>query len=392
MRRTLSWWLFWGAVTTAAYTYVGFPMLLVLRAVLWPQRLRGLPQSTPLSVSFIIVAHNEATYICRKLDNALAVNYPRERIEIIVASDGSDDGMNALVAAYPSSAVRLLELPRRGKNPTLNVAVTAASGDIVVFSDADSMLHPDSLTHLLAPFADPAVGGVGGDYHYETASASGAGERSYWSFDRLLKRIESRGGNMISATGQLYAIRRELFQPVPSGVTDDFYTSVRVIAAHRRLVFAPQALVSGPEASSEGAEFQRKVRILTRGFKSVWESRQLLNPRRYGFYALQLFTHKLLRRLMIGPIVVAALTAPLLWGRGWLYRGATVGQLAFHSLALAGFLLRGTPAGRTKLLSLPLFFDMVYIAAVVALVNLLRGKSQDMWVTQRAKPTVKVSL
>lgn len=385
MERTTSWWLFWGAVGSVVYTYVGFPILLLLRGLLFRRDVRlgtDLPR-----VSLVVVAHNEAEYISKKLDNAHAVHYPREKLEIIVASDGSDDGMNELVERYNSPQVRLLALPRRGKNPTLNAAVAAATGDVLVFTDADSMLGQDSLHHLVAPLSDPNVGGVAGDYHYESDSAEGGGERTYWSFDRLLKEMESRAGSVISATGQLYAIRRELFQPVPSGVTDDFYTSVRVIGAHKRLVFEPKAIVTGPVAASDDAEFQRKVRILTRGFNSVWESRHLLNPARYGFYAVQLFSHKVLRRLMALPLLVTFLTAPLLWRRSWIYKLATLGQFGIHGLALLGYLLRGTTLGRKKPLSVPFFFDMVNIAAVIALGNRLRGKRQDIWVTQRASET-----
>lgn len=382
MQRTSSWWLFWGAVGTVLYTYVGFPILLVLRGLLLR---RDIQRGTDLpNVSLIVVAFNEADYIVKKLDNAHAVDYPCEKLEIIVASDGSSDGMNELVEGYDSPQVRLLALPRRGKNPTLNAAVAAANGDVLVFTDADSMLGRDSLRHLVAPLSDPSVGGVAGDYHYESNSAEGGGERTYWSFDRLLKEMESRAGSVISATGQLYAIRREIFKTVPSGVTDDFYTSVRVIGANKRLVFEPKAVVTGPVAASDDAEFQRKVRILTRGFNSVWESRHLLNPLHYGFYAVQLLSHKVLRRLMALPLVVTFLTAPLLWRRGWIYKLATLGQLGIHGLALVGYLLRGTTLGRKKLLSVPFFFDMVNLAAVIALGNRLRGKRQDIWVTQRA--------
>jgi cellulose synthase/poly-beta-1,6-N-acetylglucosamine synthase-like glycosyltransferase len=382
MRRTPSWWLFWGGVGTILYTYIGFPLLLLVRGLLFPRKVKY-GQNLP-SVSLIIAAYNEADYIIKKLDNAHAVDYPQDKLEIIVASDGSNDGTNELVQNYNSPQVRLLALPRQGKNRTLNTAVAQASNEILVFTDADSMLKPDALRHLVAPLADPTVGGVAGDYHYETTSEEGGGERTYWSVDRILKEMESRAGNVISATGQLYAIRREIFQKVPSGVTDDFYTSVRVVGAHKRLVFEPKAIVTGPVAASDDAEFHRKVRILTRGFNSVWESRHLLNPFEYKFYAVQLFSHKVLRRLMALPLLVTALSAPFLWGRGWIYKLATLAQWGVHGLALLGYLFRGTTLGRKKPLSVPFFFDMVNIAAVIALVNLMRGKRQDIWVTQRA--------
>ncbi len=382
MKRTAGFWLFWGAVGTLLYTYVGFPVVLVIRGLIG-RRAVHTADITP-SVSLIIAAHNEADFIIKKLDNAHQVDYPRDQLEIIVVSDGSDDGTNALVREYNSSLVRLLELPRQGKNRALNAAIPLAHHEILVFTDADSMLQPDALRHLVAPFADPEVGGVAGNFQYEQGSQEGGGERTYWSFDRLLKEMESGAGSVISATGQMYAIRRELVPTVASGVTDDFYISVRTIMHGRRLVFAADAVVSGPVSASDDAEFRRKVRILMRGLNSVWLSRSLLNPFQYGFYALQLLSHKVLRRLMAIPLIITALSAPLLWRRGWFYKLATLGQVAFHGLALIGYCLRGTALGRKKPISVPFFFDMVNLAAVVALINLLRGKRADVWVTQRA--------
>ena len=382
MQRRSYWWMFWGAVCVISYTYIGFPLILALRGLLRPKPFtRG--QETPL-VSLVIVAYNEADVIIKKLDNARSLDYPHDRLEIIVASDGSDDGMNELVAAYNSDQVKLLVLPRQGKNRSLNAAVATAKGEILVFSDADSMLEPDALRHLVAPFNDPDVGGVGGNFSYVTNTKEGAGEQAYWNVDRVLKRLQSRAENMTSATGQIYAIRRTLFKPVPMSTTDDFYTSVQVVSAHRRLVFEPLAVARGPVAASSNAEFKRKVRVMTRGLNGVRLSRHLLNPFEYGFFAIQLFSHKVLRRLMAIPLFVLAVTAPFLWARGRFYRVATLLQWGFHGAALVGFLARGTRIGKLKVFSLPFFFDMVNIASLVAATNVLRGKRQDVWVTQRA--------
>jgi glycosyltransferase involved in cell wall biosynthesis len=382
MRRPAAWYLFWGSVGTLAYAYAGFPLLTALRARLSPKPVSAAP-ITP-SVSVIIVAHNEAAVITKKIDNALALDYPAERLEIIVASDGSDDGTAELAASHPSPLVRALALPRGGKNRTLNAAVAAASGEVLLFTDADSMLAPDALRLLVAPLADPEVGGVAGDYRYAGESSDGQGERTYWDLDRLLKRWQSASGSVTSATGQIYVIRRSLFEPVPLGVTDDFYTSLRVPLAGKRLLFEPRAAAYGPVAANAGAEFQRKVRVMTRGLTGVWLSRRGLNPLTYGFYAVQLLSHKVVRRLMVLPLIGLLLSAPLLWRRGWLYRLAALAQIGLHGAALLGYLLRNTRAGRLKPLSLPLFFDLVNIAALMAAANVARGKRYDLWLTQRA--------
>ncbi|ETW93604.1 glycosyltransferase [Candidatus Entotheonella palauensis] len=376
----MAWWVFWSALAILAYTYIGFPILLALRGLLFPRPVR--PGDATPTVSFVIAAYNEASVIVEKLDNIFALNYPRAQIEIIVASDGSDDGTDDLVAAYED--IRLLTLPRQGKNATLNEAAAVARGDILVFSDADSMLPPDALSHLIAPFSDNTVGGVAGNFHYTAQQAEGSGERTYWQFDRLLKDLQHRSGSITSATGQLYAIRRQLFTPIPPDVTDDFYVSAQVHAAHQRLVFAVQARAYSTVAATADAEFRRKVRVMAGGLRSIWAMRQLLNPVRYGFYALQLTTHKILRRGMIVPLILMTVSAMALMEESWIYPLTLYSLLGMLGLGALGLMLRHSSLGQHKLLSLPLFFLLVNAAFVVAVSHLIRGKRSDIWSSQRS--------
>jgi cellulose synthase/poly-beta-1,6-N-acetylglucosamine synthase-like glycosyltransferase len=279
-----------------------------------------------------------------------------------------------------------LPLPRQGKAAALNAAVAVASGDILVFSDANSMYTPQALRFLVQAFGDPEVGGVAGNQRYLShagSSLAGEGEKSYWRFDRQLKQFQSRAGNVISATGAIYAIRRKLFLPVPEGVTDDFVTSTRVIAQGYRLVFTPEAVAYEPVAGAGGREFGRKVRIITRGLRAVLFMRQLLNPLRYGFYALQLFSHKLLRRLVVFPLLILLITSPLLWSYGLFYQMVTIAQFAFYGLALVGMWLEGNKLGRLKLFSLPFYFCLVNLACLFAVWNVVRGQHIVLWETRR---------
>lgn len=384
--------VFWGATVLIIYTYVLFPAVVFLRGRLL-RRPYQTAEITP-KVSMIIAAHNEASGIGAKLDNILSLDYPREQLEVIVASDGSNDGTETIVRGYADQGVRLLALPRQGKAPALNTAVAAASGEILVFSDANSMYAPQAIRALARPFADPQVGGVAGNQVYlpkrASAGASSAGEHSYWNFDRKLKQSQSTAGNAISATGAIYAIRRSLFQGVPLGVTDDFATSTSVIAQGYRLVFAPDAIAYEPAAQSSGVEFGRKTRVITRGLRGVLVRRELLNPFNYGFYALQLFSHKVLRRLVVFPLLGLLVVSPLLWSRGRIYKLATLGQAAFYGLGLVGWLFGGTKLGRKKIFSIPFFFCMVNAASLIAALNVLRGKRIDFWEPQResTSPTV----
>jgi hypothetical protein len=331
-----------------------------------------------------VAAYNESATIVEKLANTLAMEYPRQSLEVIVASDGSDDGTNELVAQF-GRGVRLLALPRLGKNGALTRAARDANGEILVFTDADTKLTELTLMHIAAPFADPDVGGVAGERRHGHESKPG---RSADQGKRLLRRLMSRAGNVTSAEGQIYAVRRELFQSVPANVLDDFWISTRVVAAHRRLVYEPEA-ASYPLAGATvvRSPFERKVRMIGPFFRALWLGRDLLNPAEYGFYSLQIISHKLLRRLLFVPLVVLAITAPGVRSRGRVYRAAALAQATLHGAALAGLVLRGTRLSRLPPLRAALRFDESNVAAAVALVQQLRGvrPRDDMWEPQRVE-------
>lgn len=377
--------LFWASLALIGYTYVLFPLWVALRGRLAArpfQKVAILPR-----LSLVASVYNEEDVLAHKLENITALDYPVARLEVILASDGSSDGSNALLAAYSRPNYKFLPLGRVGKAEALNAAIAQAGGEILVFSDANSIYRPDALRRLVQPFADPQVGAVAGNQVYvktRRASLSHQGESSYWNFDRLLKVYQSAAGSVTSATGSIYAIRRELVEPVIEGVTDDFYTSTAAIVRGKRLVFEPEAVSYEPPAGESGKEFRRKVRIITRGLRAVQARKALLNPFRYGFYAVQLFSHKVLRRLVVFPLLVLLVSAGLLWNAGWLYRLAFIGQAAFYALAVAGAALRNSRSRAAKLLTLPFFFCLVNAASLLAAVNVLRGESIAHWEPQRA--------
>ncbi len=372
--------VFWMATGIVAYTYAGFPALVALRARMRPVPYRA-GEITP-TVSLIIAAYNEVGAIRAKLANTLALDYPRDRLEVIVASDGSEDGTNEAVREYEASGVRLLALPRGGKAAALNAAVDVSSGEILVFSDANSEYDRGAIRALVRPFADPTIGGVAGDQRYRSvaqADGTATGERAYWSFERLLKEAESRAGNTVAATGAIYAIRRSLFTGVPTGVTDDFAVSTSVISQGRRLIFAADAIAWEPVAKSSGLEWDRKVRVITRGLRGVYTRRTLLDPRHHGFYAVQLFSHKVLRRLMGVPLIALLVVTPPLVRRGPIYMLAAAGQAVVYALGITGLVLGKRGVGRHRALAAPAFFIMVNAAALRAVWNLISGQHIDRW-------------
>ena len=378
--------IFWVAVILIVYTYVGFPLGVVLRGLFWGRPYEHDELTTAPSVSIVISAYNEASSIGAKLENILSMEYPRECLEVIIASDGSTDGTDAIVQQYKEHGVKLLSLPRVGKAAALNTAVNAASGDILVFSDANSMYKTDAIKQLVRPFGDPKVGGVAGNQIYRTEGSGGSssdGERAYWNFDRMLKKFQGKSGNTLAATGAIYAIRRSLFGPIPDGVSDDLFTSTGIIAQGQRLVFAPEAIAYEPVAATSQVEFGRKVRVIMRSWKAFGFRRELFNPVRYKFYAVQLFSHKILRYLVVFPLLALFLVSPFLWKAGFLYQMATLGQVAFYGCALLGWRLNGTRFGRKKIFTIPFYFCMVNAASLIAIINVLRGRQIKHWEPQR---------
>jgi cellulose synthase/poly-beta-1,6-N-acetylglucosamine synthase-like glycosyltransferase len=379
--------LFWGSIGLILYAYVGFPLLLVLRGFL---RKRPVKEADfKPNISFVITAYNEGKSIGDKLDNVLSLDYPKQKMQVIVASDGSSDQTNEIVAGYEEQGVELLAFPRQGKIPTLNAAVSYTRGEILVFSDANSMYTSDALRHLLAPFADPKVGAVGGNQCYTPhlgENTASFGERIYWNYDRLLKTMQSEAGNMISATGAIHAIRRDLFQQVPMSVCDDFVISTHAIAEGYRLVFSPRAIAYETIAPTDEAEFKRKVRIFLRGLRTVWALKHFFNPFRYGFYAVQIFSHKLLR-WSIGWLLIALFgTSVALYRDGAIYQIATLGQAILYASALVALLLKRTPLGSWKILkplTISYYFCLANGAAIFAWLQLLRGKRVDVWESKR---------
>lgn len=377
---------FWFSAAMLAYAYAGFPLLVGLVGV-WRRREVSKDTDTP-SVSVIIAAYNEEAVIAERLENVLASEYPSSRLDVIVADDGSTDGTAAIVERFRDRGVRLLTLPRRGKIPALNDAVAWATGDVLVFSDANISCHRSAVRALMQNFADPRVGGVAGNTTYLVSAgteSSGDGERLYWQYDTWLKQLESHTGSVVSAHGGLYAIRRRLYLTVhDDSVTDDFAISTAVIEQGYRLVFEPDARAVEYTTTAARRELRRRVRLMTRGLRGVYMRRGLLNPFRYGFYAIALLSHKVLRRLApVWLMLIAISTAILAIAGAPFFVAIGIAQLLFYALALAGGLLRARRIGRLKPLCVPFYYCVANAAAAIALWQFLRGKRISLWQPQR---------
>ncbi len=368
-------------VSTAvvAWVYAGYPLALALLGRLRPRPRHRAPLTLPLSI--IVAAHDEAGVIAAKVANVLASDYPADLMELIVASDGSGDG--TVDAARRAGATLVLDLPRMGKLSALNRAERAASGEILVFTDADSLFEPGTLRRLVSNFADERVGGVAANVVRvvrENGRGVARGEGLYWRYERLLKRLEDRIGSVVSASGHLYAVRRSLFTPsTQTAGTDDFLISSQVVMAGGRLAFDEGAavLVSTPEEG--GTELRRKVRVMNRGLRSALALGGGLLPTRTGLYAFEVVFHKILRRF-VGFFLLTALASSVVLAAAdpvwWIALGP---QLAFYALALSGALLAHTRWGRLKPLWIPYFFCLANGAAALAVLSLLAGVRFERW-------------
>ena len=377
--------IFWLSLALLIYVYAGFPLLVAAAGILRKRNIRK-REITP-KLSLIIAAYNEEDGIGEKLNTLLKADYPSEALEIIVASDGSDDGTESIVSEYESKGVRLLSLPRRGKIYALNDAVASATGEILVFTDANSILELDALKKLARNFADPDVGGVCGCMKYRKRNqldSSNRGEILYWFYELWLKQKETQTGSIVSASGAFYAIRRELYQlPPNAGMTDDFIISTAVIEQGSRLVFESDACVWEETAPSTEAEFGRKIRLMTRGLWAVYQRRKLLNPFRYGFYSILLFSHKILRRCTPIFLILMLISNLFIMPVKSLYFSTFYSQVAFYVLAAIGYAIRDIPLGKFKIFYIPFYYCLANAAALVAITKFIGGKRIELWQPQR---------
>lgn len=293
-----------------AYIYVGYPLLLQL-LVSWrsPRRVRCAPIEP--TVTFVISAYNEVAVIGRKIENALALDYPQDNLRVVVISDQSDDGTDDIVRQYAGRGVLLVRQEQRlGKTAGLNRTIPSLTSEIVVFSDANAMYERNALRKLVRNFADPAVGCVTGEARYTKGprNAADRGERAYWGYEMRIKRLETAVGSMVGGDGAIYAIRRELWQRIPDAAINDFLNPLQIVEAGWRAVYEPEAICYEETAGGATREWRRRVRIVSRSWRAVFQARGVLNPFRVGLFAWCVVSHKILRWFS-GAFVFGALAA-----------------------------------------------------------------------------------
>jgi len=361
---------FWIAVGFPVYVYFGYPILLWgLQAVFRSSVSR---QSVEPSVSLLVAAYNEAAVIADKIRNGLALDYPAEKLEIVIASDGSKDAtaeiVRSLADAESGGRIRLLNFEtNRGKTVVLNDAIPQLRGDIVAFSDASSMLAPNSIRVLVQSFSDPRIGAASGVYRLlkKDQARLGSQEDLYWKYETFLKVQEAKLGAFTGAHGSLYAIRRELYPfPSPDTINDDFTIPIRILEHGYRVAYEPAAIAYEEAHEMEG--FSRRVRITAGNIEQMREIKCLLWPPR-PFVLFCLLSHKT-GRLLVPLFMLVALAANVVLRSQFPYNWLLVGQVVFYGLAVLG----GIFSLRPKILRLPYYFCMINSALFAWVYQALR--------------------
>lgn len=369
--------LFCLSAFAVAWTYIGYPLFITVLAR-WRPRPHRKENILP-AVSLIIPAYNEEAVIKEKLENALALDYPKERMEIIVVADGSTDRTVEIVQSFADRGVQLLFQPeRRGKIAAMNRAVPYAKGEILVFSDANAMMEPKSLKILVRNFADVNVGCVSGEKRVRADQRVQAqGESAYWRYESAIKRAESLVNTTIGAVGEFFAIRRDLYRPLrEDSIIEDFVLSMQLVMDGWRVIYEPEAVAWEEASPSLRAEWERRARNCAGGFQAVGRLGRLFSPR-YGFIAFQFLSHKLLRWLapffMILAWAIALALYPLAFFR-WLFWG----QTAFYFLAFIGGLL-AIQGWRWRPLWLIFYFCFANLTALGGFWRHLTGAQTNLW-------------
>jgi cellulose synthase/poly-beta-1,6-N-acetylglucosamine synthase-like glycosyltransferase len=372
---------FWLSLLLLVYVYLGYPALAALLGRLRPRPVRRAADDAPLPpVTVLIAAYNEARHIEHTVRNKLALDYPADRIEVIVVSDGSEDGTDAIVEGIDDARVRLVrQEPRAGKTSGLNLIAPLARGEILVFSDANSHYAPDTLRQLVAPFADPEVGYVTGRMLYRApdGSASGEGCSTYMRYENQLRAWETRLGSIVGVDGGVDAMRRDLWQPMRADQLPDFVAPLTVRERGYRVVYEPAARLYEDALAAVEDEFRMRVRVALRAWWALRDKAVLLDPGRFGVFSWQLWSHKVLRYLAPFFQVAAFGTNAVLAAGDQAYATLLGLQIVFYAAAAAAHGLRDRDLPGP--LSAAYYLCVVNTASGLAFVQFLRGKKQVTW-------------
>jgi cellulose synthase/poly-beta-1,6-N-acetylglucosamine synthase-like glycosyltransferase len=374
--------VFFLALAGLLYVYVGYPLFLVLISRFFRRRLPDKNHEPFLSI--LIAAYNEEAGIRKKLEQTLSLEYPAEKMEVIVLSDGSTDGTDEIVQSLRDPRVRLLHIAgRKGKTNAQNEGVKHARGEVLIFSDATTIYHPLALHYLASNFSDEHVGAVSGRYQYfdpEGKSPTGLGTMAFWSYENIIKMMQSRVRTISGCCGCIYSVRRGAYTALAPDVISDLVQPLHVIRQGYRVAFEDRALAYEETTQSTAEEFSMRIRVITRGIQGLLSVSSLLMPWKHGWVAFQLWSHKILRWL-VPFFLLAILCSSIFLLQLPFFRLFFLVQAVFYLMTIFSLFV---PVQRVwKPLGIPLYFCTLNAAAFCSVMEVLRGKKYVVWETVR---------
>lgn len=367
--------LFWLSAISIFYSYFGYPFSLWIIGLVYHKKhdkYLYYPE-----VSIIITAYNEEKRIKYKLDNTVSINYPKDKFQIIVASDGSTDGTNSISETYFNMGVELLAIDNRaGKESAQRDALKIAKGEIIVFTDVATILEPSGIEKIVSNFADPQIGCVSSEDRLVDRDGNPTGEGFYVRYEMLLRRLESRVNSLVGLSGSFFAARKTVCQDLSPNMQSDFRTLLNSIKMGLRGISDPEVTGSYLDVSVHSREFDRKVRTVLRGLTVFFWHIEFLNIFRYGFFSYQYFCHKLLRWVVPFLLIIGLLTNIILATTSNVYLYLFIIQVLFYFIAVVGW-RRGDNCA--KLLRIPMYFIAVNISILIAWWKYLHHQRVVMW-------------
>lgn len=389
-------YIFWLSIIWIVYVYAGYFLILMFLAAFKKNAVAKDDGYLP-KVSLIIAAHNEEDVIRGKILESLSLDYPKEKFEIIVASDASTDRTDKITRNFAERGVKLVrQKKRRGKTAVQNLAASKASGEILIFSDATTIYKGGVIRNLVKHFSNPKVGCVGGEEHfinnvYRSSLIVDSKEKKnpaqndivheasfFWKYEKLLREKESEFNTMIGVSGCVFAIRKELYEPLEDSLIEDFALPLKVASKGYRVVCEREAIAYERAAVNTKAELSRKTRIVTGGINVLWKMKYLLNPVKYPLLSFQLMSHKVAR--WCAPIFMFSLFASnmMLMSSSIFFFMTGVLQIAFYVLAITGHFIKHL-AHAPKVIKMIYHFCIMNLAAIWGIFRFLRGNRKVIW-------------
>ena len=379
--------IFWTGAITVAYVYIGYPVFVALLASLHPRHVIEASEPFEPFVTVLIAAYNEEKAIAETIQNKIDQDYPRDKLEIIVVSDESTDETDNIVNSFalaevPVTLVR--QSPRQGKTAGLNLVAPMAKGEVLVFSDANSIYKHNAIKHLASNFATADIGYVTGKMIYVNPDGTQVGDgcSSYMKYENRIREWETRVGSVIGVDGGIDAMRAALYQPLNADQLPDFVQPLKVVEQGYRVTYEPRAILREDVVSDSTQEYRMRVRVSLRSLWALHDMKNLMNPTRFGFFSLQLISHKLLRYLAFVPLIVLFLTNIPLHEKSYFFSFLFYLQIGFYGLACAGFLFC-KKASSSIFLTFPYYFMLLNTASACAFIRYLKNEKQITW-TPRA--------